>query len=109
MVSKLVQKNDIYFCSNCMMRQPRVQANCFWCGNMFSNYEDMLIKDANDHARALLDIDPETGQDKNAPDEIVKGVRAKITIIDNSPFISKEEIEKIITKMKVKSDESDVC
>ena len=73
MVSKLIEKNNTYFCSNCLMRQPRIQENCFWCGNMFSNYEDMLIKDINDHARALLDINPETGRDEDP--EIIIGDR----------------------------------
>ena len=108
MISRLIQKKDQYFCSNCMMRQPHIIQNCFWCGNIFSNYEDMLIQDVNDHARALLDIDPETGRDRNASNETFKGMRAKIDIIDDSPFISKEEIEKLITEMKVKSDESNV-
>ena len=75
MTSKLFKKQDQYYCSNCMMRQPRVQANCFWCGDMFSNYENMLIQDVNDHARALLDIDPITGQDRYAPNETFRGQR----------------------------------
>ena len=109
MISKLIEKNDTYFCSNCMMRQPRVQTNCFWCGNMFSNYEDMLIKDVNDNARALLGIDPETGRDKYAPNETFRGQRLNISPVDDSPFISKEEIEKLITEMKVKSNENNIC
>ena len=102
MVSKLIEKNNTYFCSNCLMRQPRVQENCFWCGNMFSNYEDMLIKDVNDNARALLGIDPETGRDRNAP---YRGQRLNISPVDDSSFISKEEIEQL---MKVINNEGNI-
>ena len=55
MTSKLVEKNDNYYCSNCMMRQPRVRVNCWWCGDLFSNYEEVLIKEINIHARLLID------------------------------------------------------
>ena len=105
MVSKLEVKNDMYYCSNCMMRQPRVQENCFWCGNMFSNYEEMLIKDVNDHARALLGIDPETGKDRYAPDETLRGQRLNINPVDDYSFISKEQIEQL---MKVINNEGNI-
>lgn len=106
MTSELFKKQDQYFCSNCMMRQPHIQANCFWCGNMFSNYESMLIQDINDNAQALLDIDPVTKQDRHAPNETFRGQRLKINPIDDSSFISKEQIEQL---MKVINNEGNVC
>lgn len=105
MTSTLFKKQDQYYCSNCMMRQPRVQANCFWCGDMFSNYENMLIQDVNDNARALLDIDPETGRDRHAPNETFRGQRLKISPIDDSSFISEEQIEQL---MKVINNEGNI-
>lgn len=106
MISRLIKKdtNDIYYCSNCRMRQPRVLENCFWCGNMFSNYEDVIIQDINNHAQALLDIDPETGKNKFAPNEI-RGQRLKVSPIDDSSFISKEQIEQL---MKVVNNEGNI-
>lgn len=61
MTSKLVEKNDSYYCSNCMMRQPRIQVSCWWCGDIFSNYEEILIKD---NIRHLL-IDKEELEDES--------------------------------------------
>ena len=35
-----------YRCSNCKMRQPdELHMNCVFCGNMFTNYEDILIQE----------------------------------------------------------------
>jgi len=56
----------------------------------------------------MFDIDPETGKNRYVPDETLVGMRVKTSIIDDSSFISKEEIEKIITEMKVKSNESNI-
>ncbi len=46
MTSKLVKKKNTYCCSNCMMRQPHLATNCWWCGNLFSNYEEIIIENA---------------------------------------------------------------
>ena len=45
MVSTLKKKsNDHYYCSNCMMMQPSpLKENCPFCGNYFSNYENIII------------------------------------------------------------------
>lgn len=56
----------------------------------------------------MFDIDPETKKNRYALDETLVGMRVKTSIIDDSSFISKEEIEKIITEMKVKSNESNI-
>lgn len=106
MTSKIIEKHNDYYCSNCMMRQPRVQANCFWCGNIFSNYESMLIQNINDSTRAPLDIDSETGRNRNVPNETFRGQRLKISPIDDSSFISKEQIEQL---MKVINNEDNIC
>ena len=47
MISILKKTNDgVFRCSNCLMRQPRpLSSNCVYCGNMFSNYEDIIIKE----------------------------------------------------------------
>lgn len=43
-----------YRCSNCKMPQPNqeLHSNCIFCGDWFSNYEDILI--AEDAERFLL-------------------------------------------------------
>lgn len=43
MVSKLIEKNGEYVCSNCLMRQPKnPDARCKFCGYEFSNYESHI-------------------------------------------------------------------
>lgn len=110
MISTLKQRaNGRYYCSNCMMLQSDPpKANCFFCGNWFSNYESVIIQEEKDKMRPLMDIEPETGKNKYASNETLVGMRVKTSVIDDSSFISKEEIEKIITEMKVKSNESDI-
>ena len=46
MISTLRKNGDVFRCSNCMMRQPHpLKSNCPYCGNMFSNYEDIIINE----------------------------------------------------------------
>ena len=55
MTSKLIDKGDgIYTCSNCMMRQPSLQEHCLWCGNLFYNYTDILIKQFDEQIRGEI-------------------------------------------------------
>lgn len=51
MVSKILKKNNIFYCSNCRMRQFQIKTNCPFCGNMFSNYEEILIQQFNEEER----------------------------------------------------------
>ena len=44
MVSKLIERNNAFYCSNCQMKQSNLKNNCWWCGCIFSNLEDILIK-----------------------------------------------------------------
>lgn len=45
MTTLLKNKNGVWFCLNCMMRQPEpLQSNCYFCGNMFSNWEAIQVK-----------------------------------------------------------------
>jgi len=44
MVSKLVERNGCYYCGNCRMKQSKLQEVCWWCESLFSNYEEILIK-----------------------------------------------------------------
>ena len=107
MVSTLKEKpNGGFYCSECRMSTTEPVETCPFCGSIISNWMDVIIKQENDRIRSLIDIDPETGKNKYAPDETFVGMRTKISVIDDSSFISKEEIEKIITEMKVKSDEN---
>lgn len=49
MIAKLIHKNDSWICSNCMMRQPTLlKANCWFCGNWFSNFEEISINSWQD-------------------------------------------------------------
>ena len=40
----LREKDNKLYCSKCRMTQPRLQETCVFCGDLFSNYEDMLLK-----------------------------------------------------------------
>ena len=44
MVAQIIEKNNTYYCSNCRMRVFEPTYNCKFCGNLFSNYEIMLVK-----------------------------------------------------------------
>ena len=54
MVSKLIKKDYAYICSECRMRQPRLQDTCWWCGNLFSNFEEVLMKDFKENMEEAL-------------------------------------------------------
>ena len=46
MIAKL-KKNEYgnyYYCSECMMRQKEIEPTCYFCGLLFSNYEEVIIQ-----------------------------------------------------------------
>ena len=49
MVSRLLKDKNTYFCSNCRMRQFDLRPNCVFCGNHFSNYEEIVIKEEKEN------------------------------------------------------------
>ena len=44
MISKLIKRGEQYSCSNCMMRQPTIKNCCWFCGNIFSNFEEVMLE-----------------------------------------------------------------
>ena len=43
MVTKLKRRIDgSCYCANCRMQQRDIEATCFYCGRIFSNYEEVL-------------------------------------------------------------------
>lgn len=45
-VTTLIKKADNYYCNNCFMKQPKkINSKCFFCDSVFSNFEEILIKD----------------------------------------------------------------
>ena len=44
MITSLKEKNNNYYCANCMMRQNKLRHTCSFCGAEFSNYFTMLYK-----------------------------------------------------------------
>lgn len=38
------EKGGKLYCSKCRMTQPRLLETCVFCGDLFSNYEEMLLK-----------------------------------------------------------------
>ena len=45
MVANLILKSDGYHCSNCMMRQSKYPARCYFCGCEFTNWEEVAYKE----------------------------------------------------------------
>ena len=107
MVSTLKEKpNGGFYCSECRMSTTEPVETCPFCGSIISNWMDIVIKQENDRTRPMFDIDPTTGKNKYASD--FQGKRLHISPIDDSSFINKEDIKKIITQMKVKDNESNI-
>lgn len=49
MISTLKKKGEQYYCSECMMRQPApLKDHCYFCGNWFSNYENIIIMNTSE-------------------------------------------------------------
>ena len=44
MIARLVEKNDNFYCSYCMMQQKDIESVCWFCGYPFSNWEEVLQK-----------------------------------------------------------------
>lgn len=61
MVAKLKKKIDgNWYCSNCMMGQARPQPNCFFCGAMFSNWEEVEIGKYEEENKVKFEDYPST-------------------------------------------------
>ena len=53
-----------YYCSNCRIKQPdKLKSNCVFCGNWFSNYENILITE--DAERFLIHMKESEKQNEN--------------------------------------------
>ena len=55
MIAHLITKFDYYYCSECRIKQP-IGEICIFCGAIFSNYEELLLKnykDKNDEGNNL--------------------------------------------------------
>ena len=60
MVSKILNSNNKYYCSNCHMRVfDLTRQNCLFCGNYFSNWESLAIKQFEEQQSQNI------GDDKN--------------------------------------------
>ena len=107
MVSTLKENpNGGFFCSECRMSISEPVETCPFCGSIVSNWMDIVIKQENDNLRLMFDLDPITGKNKFARNELA-GQRAAHAIDDYS-FMNKEEIKEILEKMKVETNESDI-
>ena len=45
MVATIMERDNNWVCSNCMMKQKCLECTCWFCGRTFSNYEDKLIEE----------------------------------------------------------------
>ena len=109
MVSKLKENpNGGFYCSECRMSTAEPVETCPFCGSIISNWIDIVIKQENDRTRAMMDIDPVTGKNRYAPNETLRGMRCKTTIIEDSSLMDIDKIEELIKEMKVKTDENNI-
>lgn len=44
MITYLVKKPNYYICGNCRMKQQELHENCWFCGCIFSNYENVILE-----------------------------------------------------------------
>ena len=42
--ANLIEKKGQYYCSECMMRQNLQEPYCNYCGSLFSNWEEIVMK-----------------------------------------------------------------
>lgn len=82
-----------YHCSNCLMRQPKeLKSNCVFCGNWFSNYEDILINEIAD--TFINDITQEP------PPEEIRGSRRHMGILEDAPMMNPKDIDYALKNYK---------
>ena len=48
MVAYLMNKNNQWYCSNCMMRQDTIRYTCSFCGQQFVNFEEVCYNNWKD-------------------------------------------------------------
>ena len=44
MISKILYKNNKFYCSKCYMVITKWQPQCYFCGALFSNFEDVVLQ-----------------------------------------------------------------
>ena len=56
MVSSLKKRGINYYCTNCQMRQLVLRPNCYFCGCVFENYENIIIEEHLEDMKYESDI-----------------------------------------------------
>ena len=109
MVSTLKEKpSGGFYCSECRMSTSEPVETCPFCGSIISNWMDIIIKQENDKARPLMDIDPETGKNKFAkenPEIIIGGRWYETPVEEIGPSLIDEESWNKIVSMVRRKDE----
>lgn len=106
MVSTLKENSSGgFYCSECRMSTSEPVEICPFCGSIISNWMDVIIKQENDRIRPMFDIDPETGENKF----VIRGQPLNISPVEDSSIIDMDSLKKLITEMKVKDNESNIC
>jgi len=45
LIAKIKWRDDgIWYCSECKMKQPGLRETCIFCGSLFTNFEDELMR-----------------------------------------------------------------
>ena len=45
MTTRLIATDKGYYCANCRMKQQKLRETCYFCGRIFYNYEQVILKD----------------------------------------------------------------
>lgn len=48
MPTKIILKQNNYYCGNCYMKLSEIQPHCCFCNAIFSNFEEILVKNYED-------------------------------------------------------------
>lgn len=103
-----------FYCSECRMSFGELHTTCPYCGSFISNYEELLIKEENDKARPMFDLD-EIGRNRYATDDIVshddifRGWRMGANLVEDyiGDELDHELLKKVITEIIKKEGTKD--
>jgi hypothetical protein len=92
MISTLKENpNGGFYCSECRMNTSKPVEICPFCGSIISNYEEIFI-------------------DNNPPDIIIGGRWYETPVEEvGPPLIDEETWNKLVSIVRRKEDESDIC
>lgn len=65
MIAKIIVKNNHYYCGFCRMKQALLKESCWFCGHIFTNYEEVAVENYNDRENAIVKFQDERGHEND--------------------------------------------